>query len=117
MKKQWSFFGTISFLCVAAVTVGAIFAARLSTALCIAVVLSGATVWVYFFVRFRSIAYSDDGEKITVRGGVFIKRELVLPRTSILWHTTVKIGSVVLFSVLHTVSGSVTVFALLNYQI
>lgn len=114
MKKQWTFFWTISFLCAAAVTVGAIFAARLSTVLCAAVVLSGAAVWAWFFARFHSIAYSDDGEKIIVRGGVFIKRELVLPRTSVLWHTTVKIGSVVLFSVLHTVSGSVAVFALLN---
>lgn len=114
MKKQWSFFWTISFLCAAAVTAGAIFAARLSTALCAAAVLSGAAVWAYFFARFRLVEYSDDGEKIIVRGGVFIKKELVLPKTSVLWHTTVKIGSVVLFSVLHTVSGNVTVFALLN---
>lgn len=111
MKKQWSFFWTISFLCAAAVTVGAIFAVRISAAFCAAAVLSGAAIWAYFFARFCSIEYSDDGEKITIRGGVFIKKELVLPKKNILWHTKVKIGSVVLLSVLHTVSGSVTVFA------
>lgn len=71
----------------------------------------GAGFWAAAFFRFRSIEYLDDGERLIIRRGVFFRAETSLKKSGILYVTTVKIGSVTLFSVLHTASGRVIVFA------
>lgn len=111
MKKLWHVFWILTALG-AGVLAGSVivFPGALSAPL----FAVGAAMWLAVFFHFRSIKYSVENERILIRGGVLIKRERTLPVQSILWRTEVKFGSVVLFTVLHTASGRVVVFALLN---
>ncbi len=114
MKKLWRVFWILTALGAAALSVGAVFAARFSWVLCAVLVTAGAAAWAYLFLRFRAIRYSVENERIVIRGGVLIKSERTVPNASVLWSTTVKIGSAVLFTVLHTASGKIAVFSKLN---
>lgn len=111
MKKLWHVFWILTALGAGAL-VGSAFA--LPHTLIALLAAEGAAVWLAAFFHFRSIKYSVENERILIRGGVLIKRERTLPVQSILWRTTVKFGSIMLFTVLHTASGRVVVFALLN---
>lgn len=111
MKKLWHVFWILTALGAGAL-VGSAFALPHTLAALLAA--AGAFVWLVMFFRFRSVEYSVENDRILIRGGVLIKRERVLPVQSVLWRTAVKIGSVALFTVLHTASGRVVVFALLN---
>lgn len=114
MKKTWRVFWIITFIEAAALSVGAVFSARFSGALCAVFVTAGAAAWAYFFLRFRAIEYFVENERIVIRGGVLIKSERTLRKPSVLWTTEVKIGSAVLFTVIHTASGKIVVFSRLN---
>lgn len=109
MKKLWYVFWILTALG-AGVLVGSAFA--LPHTLSAILDFVGAAAWLAAFFYFRSIKYSVENERILIRGGVLIKRERVLPLQSVLWRTTVKFGSVALFTVLHTASGRAVVFAL-----
>lgn len=89
-------------VCVTAVLARAVFWA--------AVVL-GAAAWTVFFFRFRSIGYAVEKDRLIIRGGVLIRTERNVKKTDILWTTAVRIGSVTLFSVIHTAAARVVVFA------
>lgn len=109
MKKLWHVFWILTALGAGALAGSAValpcnFGAFLAAA--------GAFVWLVMFFHFRSVEYSVENDRILIRGGVLIKRERALPVQSVLWKTTVKLGSVALFTVLHTASGRVAVFAL-----
>lgn len=114
MKKLWRVFWILTVLGAAALSTGAVFAARFSGVLCAVLVAAGAAAWTYLFLRFRAIEYYVENERIVIRGGVLIKSERTVPKPSVLWTTTVKIGSAVLFTVLHTASGKIAVFAKLS---
>ena len=111
MKKSWCLFWILSGVFAAAVTVGGVFAARVSEVLSAVFVLSGAAVWTGFFSHFRTIVYSVENGEIVIRGGFFIKAERRISVRDILWRTTVRFGSVVLFSVVHTAAGRAVLFA------
>ena len=111
MKKRWSLFWILSGVFAAAVTVGGAFAARFSEILCAVFCISGAAVWAVFFAHFRTIGYSVEKDTLIIRGGFFIRAERHISISDILWRTTVKIGSVVLFSVIHTAAGRAVIFA------
>ena len=96
---------------VIAITVGGVFAARVSGVLSAVFVLSGAAVWTVFFLHFRSIEYSVENGVLIIRGGFLVKAERSISVRDILWQTTVKFGSVVLFSVIHTAAGRAVIFA------
>ena len=96
---------------VIAITVGGVFAARVSEVLSAVFVLSGTAVWAVFFFHFRTIRYSVENGVLTIHGGFFIKAERRISIRDILWRTTVKFGSVVLFSVIHTAAGRAVIFA------
>ena len=111
MKKSWCLFWIFSVVFAAAVTIGGAFAARVSGGLCAVFVLSGAAVWAGFFAHFRTIAYSVENGELIIRGGFFIRAERRISIRDILWRTTVRFGSVVLFSVIHTAAGRAVIFA------
>ena len=111
MKKSWCLFGVFSVVFAAAVTVGGVFAARVNAVLSAVFVLSGTAVWAVFFAHFRSIGYSVENGTLIIRGGLFIKSERRISVRDVLWRTTVKVGYVVLFSVIHTAAGRAVIFA------
>ena len=111
MKKTWCLFWIFTVVFAAAITVGGVFAARVSGVLSAVFVLSGAAVWTMFFVHFRTIRYSVENGELIIRGGFFLKAERRIAIRDILWRTTVKIGSVVLFSAIHTAAGRAVIFA------
>lgn len=111
MKKSWWLFGVFTVVFAAAVTVGGVFAARFSEILCAVFCISGAAVWTVFFTHFRTIGYSVENGFLIIRGGFFIRSERRISIRDILWHTTVRFGSVVLFSVIHTAAGKAVIFA------
>ena len=94
-----------------AITVGGVFAAQVSEVLSAVFVLSGAAVWTVFFFHFRSIGYFVENGVLIIRGGFFLKAERRIAICDILWRTAVKIGSVMLFSVIHTAAGRAVIFA------
>ncbi len=111
MKKNWTFFRLITALIALATGVGAGFAVLVSVWFGTAAVTAGAFAEGYFLLRYNAVEYLADETQITIRGGVFVKREIILPRENILWTTKVKIGSAGLFAVLHTIGGNAVVFA------
>ena len=111
MKKTWCLFWILSVVFAAAVTVGGVFAARVNGVLSAVFVLSGAAVWAVFFFHFRTIRYSVENGAVIIRGGFFLKAERRIAVRDILWRTTVRFGSVVLFSVIHTAAGRAVIFA------
>lgn len=111
MKKTWCLFWIFTVVFVTAVTVGGVFAARVNGVLSAVFVLSGAAVWTVFFVHFRSIGYSVENGELIIRGGFLVKAKRSISVRDILWRTTVRIGSVVLFSVIHTAAGRAVIFA------
>ena len=111
MKKSWCLFGVLSVVFIAAIMVGGVFAARVSEVLSAVFVLSGALVWTVFFAHFHTIGYSVENDTLIIRGGFFIRSERRISIRDILWRTTVKIGSVVLFSIVHTAAGRAVIFA------
>ena len=110
MKKTWSLFGVFSGVFAAAVPVGGVFAARVSVVLSAVFVLSGAAVWTGFFAHFCTIGYAVENSVLIIRGGFFLKAERRISVRDILWRTTVRFGSVVLFSVIHTAAGKAVIF-------
>lgn len=111
MKKSWSLFLILTGIFTVGVTVGGVFAARFSGVLSAFFVLSGMAVWTVFFLHFRSIGYSVENGALIIRGGFFIRSERRISIRDILWRTTVKFGSVVLFSVIHTAAGRAVIFS------
>ena len=111
MKKLYSFFVFFSVASALAVGAAGYFLLRFSWILSLAILIIGAGFWTAAFFRFRSIEYLDDGELLIVRRGIFFRAETSLEKSGILYATTVKLGSVTLFSVLHTASGRVVIFA------
>lgn len=109
MKKLWHVFWILTALGTGVLT-GSVIVLPLAFSAVLAAV--EAIAWLAGFLYFRSIKYSVKDDRILICGGVLIKSERVLPKQSILWQTTVKFGSVTLFTVLHTASGRVAVFAL-----
>lgn len=77
-------------------------------------VVLGAAAWAVFFFRFRSTEYAAANDCLIIRGGVLIRTERIVKKTDVLWTTTVKIGSVVLFTVIHTAAARAVVFAELD---
>lgn len=63
------------------------------------------------WLRFRSLRYSIDSEKIEIKCGIFIKTARTISRSRILWHTSIKFKDRVLVTVLHTAAGREIVFA------
>lgn len=108
MKKLWHAFWILT-----ALGAGALVGSALALPRKFGVLLAaaGAAVWFVMFFRFRSVEYSVENDRILIRGGVLIKSERALSIQSVLWKTTVKLGSAALFTVLHTASGRVVVFA------
>ena len=104
-------FGVFSGVFVSAVTVGGVFAALVSGVLSAVFVISGTVVWAGFYAHFRTVRYAVENGDIIIRGGFFLKAERRISIRDILWRTTVKIGSVVLFSVIHTAAGRAVLFA------
>lgn len=111
MKKLYSPFIIFSVILALAVGAAAYFLLRLSWILSLALVILGAGFWSAAFFRFKSIEYRDDGERLVIIRGIFFRAETSLKRSGILYATTVKIGSMTLFSVLHTASGRAVLFA------
>lgn len=114
MKKTWHVFLILTLVGAAALSVGAANAARFSGVLCAVLVTAGAAAWTYLFLRFRATEYFVENERIIIRQGLLIKSERTLQRSGVLWTTTVKIGSAMLFTVIHTASGKLVVFSELN---
>lgn len=117
MKKTWSLFGIFSGVLVIAITVGGVFAAQVSRVLSAVFILSGAAVWTLFFLHFRTVGYAVDNGVLIIRGGFFIRAERRISIRDILWRTTVRLGSVVLFSVVHTAAGRAVIFAPIELSI
>lgn len=111
MKKTFSVFVIFSVILTAAFGAAAVFLSGFSWILSLALVTVGGGFWLAVFFRFRSIEYLDDGEQLIIRRGFFIHAETSLKKSGILYVTTVKFGSVTLFSVIHTASGAVVIFA------
>ncbi|MDE6731412.1 MAG: hypothetical protein K2J77_00860 [Oscillospiraceae bacterium] len=111
MKKLYSFFVIFSVISALAVGAAGYFLLRFSWILSLVILILGAGFWTAAFFRFRSIDYLDDGEVLTIRRGIFFRAETSVGKSGILYVTTVKFGSVTLFSVLHTASGRVVIFA------
>lgn len=111
MKKLHSFFVIFSAISALAVGAAAYFLLRFSWILSLVIIIIGAGFWTAAFIRFKSVEYLDDGERLIVRRGIFFCAETALKKSGILYVTTVKLGSMTLFSVLHTASGRVFVFA------
>lgn len=111
MKKLSLVFVIFSVILFAAVGAAAVFLWSVSRILSLALVILGGGFWLAAFLRFRSIEYLDDGERLIIRRGFFIHAETSLKKSGILYVTTVKFGSVTLFSVIHTASGAVVIFA------
>lgn len=112
MKKSWSFFWIITAFSVSALVVGAAFAAQIGGMLCAVCVILGAAGWTVFYLHFRTIEYIVENDRLTICGGFFIRTERHISISDILWRTTVKIGSVMLFSVVHTTAGRAVIFVL-----
>ena len=98
----------------AALSAAAVFAARFSGILSAVLIAAGTAAWTYFLFRFRAVEYAVENGLIVIRGGVLIKSERTLPKSSVLWTTTVRIGSAVIFTVLHTASGKIALFSNFN---
>ena len=64
--------------------------------------------------RFRSMKYTVENRALMIRRGIIFRAETRLEFSKILWLTVVKIGSMALFTVLHTASGRVVIFAELD---
>lgn len=111
MKKSWSLFWILSATFAVGIAVGGAFAAQTNVVLSAVFVLSAAIVWAGFFAHFSTIGYTVENGRLIIRGGFFIKTERHIVIRDILWQTTVKIGSVVLFSVIHTAAGRAVIFA------
>lgn len=110
MKKSWCLFLILSVVFAAGITVGGMFAARVSGVLSAVFVISGAAVWTGFFAHFRTVGYAVENGVLIIRGGFFLKAERRISVRDILWRTTVRIGSAVLFSVIHTAAGRAVLF-------
>lgn len=95
----------------AAVTVGGVFAARVNGILSAVFILLGTAVWAVFFIHFRTIGYTVENGVLIIRSGFLVKAERNISIRDILWQTTVKFGSVMLFSVIHTAAGRAIIFA------
>lgn len=95
-----------------AAAVSAAFAARIGGMLCTVCVLLGAAGLAVFFLHFRTIEYIVEKDRLMIYGGFFIKTERCISISDILWRTTVKIGSIVLFSVVYTAAGRAVLFVL-----
>lgn len=111
MKKLYSSFIIFSVILALAVGAAAFFLLRLSWILSLTLVSLGAGFWSAAFFRFKSIEYRGDGERLIISRGIFFRAETSLEKSGILYVTAVKIGSMTLFSVLHTASGRVVLFA------
>lgn len=111
MKKIYRVFVIFTVLLTGGAIAAAICLSGISGALSAAVVIAGAAAWAAAFARFRSIEYIVENSRLVIRRGVLFRSETTLKISSILWISTVKFGSAVLFSVLHTASGRVLVFA------
>ena len=96
---------------VAAVTVGGVFLARVNGVLSAFFVLLGTAVWAVFFIHFRSIGYTVENGVLIIRSGFLVNAARRISISDILWQTTVKFGSVMLFSVTHTAAGRAVIFA------
>lgn len=114
MRVSWCVF-RISAAAVAVITAaGAVWASRLSGALCAVCAAVGAAALTYFCLRFRALSYSVEDGVIMIKSGVLIRSRHTLPLGSVLWRTEVRIGKAVLFTVLHTASGKSVLFAALD---
>lgn len=111
MKKLYSFFVIFSVLLALAVGAAGIFLSRFSWIFSLALVILGAGFWATAFFRFKSIEYRDDGEALIITRGIFFRAETAVKKSGILYVTAVRIGSTTLFSVIHTASGKVILFA------
>lgn len=111
MKKTFSVFVIFSVILTAAFGAAAVFLWNFSWIFSLALAILGGGIWLAAFLRFRSIEYRDDGERFFIRRGVFFHAESSVKKSGILYITTVKFGSATLFSVIHTASGAVVVFA------
>ncbi len=58
-----------------------------------------------------SIKYSVENDKLIIKSGILIKKKRIVKFSAVLWKTAVKIGTKPLFTVLHTASGKLIVFA------
>ena len=86
-------------------------AAKISLWLCAVSVAAFVLAAAYFFARFRSIKYIDEKERFIIKSGLLIKTERIIPKSSVLWKSTVSFFGVFMFSVIHTASGKAVVFA------
>lgn len=111
MKKSWSFFWIITVTGAVALIVGGVFAARIGGMLCAFCGFLGAAGWAVFYLHFRTVKYISEKDRIIIRSGFLIRSERCVSKSDILWRTTVKIGSVVLFSVIYTAAGKAVLFA------
>lgn len=114
MKKTWRFFWIITVLAAAATIAGGALAAGISGIFCAAWIILGIVGWVIFYAHFRTIKYFVEKDRIIIRGGFFIRLERVISIPDILWSTTMKFGSAVLFSVVYTAAGKAVIFAFLD---
>lgn len=111
MKKLFCPFIIFSVILALAVGAAGYFLLSFSWILSLALFILGAGFWGAAFFRFKSLEYRDDGERLIISRGIFFRAETSLAKSGILYVTTVKIGSITLFSVLHTASGRVVIFA------
>lgn len=111
MKKLSCVFVIFSVILFGAFGAAAVFLSGISGLLSALAAVAGAAIWTAAFLRFKSIEYLDDGDRFFIRRGFFILASTSVKKSAILYVTTVKFGSVTLFSVLHTASGAVVVFA------
>lgn len=119
MKKRWVFFWIMTGLGAAAVSGGCWAAFRTARTAWVVFWTAALLVaaWAVFFFRFRSIEYAAENDCLIIRGGVLIRTERIVKKTDVLWITTVKIGSVVLFTVIHTAAARAVVFAELDRNV
>lgn len=117
MKKIYRGFVIFSVIPIGAFGAAAICLSGISGAFGALAALIGAAVWTAMFARFKSIEYIVENSRLVIRRGILFRSETSLKKSSILWTSTVRFGSATLFSVLHTASGSVIVFAELDPDI
>ena len=114
MKKTSHFFWILAAFWFGALGGIAFCSAEISGVLCATVVIIGAGAWAVIFARFRSVKYTVENSTLIIRRGIFFRTEISLKVSKILWITVVKISSITLFTVLHTVSGRILIFAELD---
>lgn len=111
MKKIYRGFVIFTVLPTGGAVAAAICLSGISGAFGAFAALVGAAVWAAMFARFKSIKYIVENSRLIIRRGILFRSETSLKKSSVLWTSTVRFGSATLFSVLHTASGSVIVFA------